>query len=54
MNLAVADPMQVLSVSTTFGLWDQMMGVALAVGDDPVAQRANQVRLNNHLLLLLK
>jgi hypothetical protein len=52
--MAMADPMQVLSVSTAFGLWDQMMGVALAVGDDPVAQRANQARLNNHMLFLLK
>jgi hypothetical protein len=54
MNLAVADPVQVLSVSTAFGLWDQMVGGALAVGDYPVAQRANQVRLNNHSLFLLK
>jgi hypothetical protein len=54
MNLAVTDPMQVLSVSTAFALWHQMMGVALAVGDYPIAQRANQVRLNNHRLCLLK
>jgi hypothetical protein len=31
-----------------------MMGVALAVRDDPFAQRANQVRLNKHRLFLLK
>jgi hypothetical protein len=31
-----------------------MMGVALAVGDYPIAQRANQVGLNKHRLFLLK
>jgi hypothetical protein len=46
--------MQVLSVSTAFALWHQMMGVALAVRNYPIAQRANQVRLNNRRLFLLK
>jgi len=36
MNLAVTDPVQVLRVSAAFGLWDQMMGVALVVRDHPV------------------
>jgi hypothetical protein len=54
MNLTVTDPMQVFSVSAAFGLWDQMVGVALAVRYYSVAQRANQVRLNKHRLFLLK
>jgi hypothetical protein len=36
MNLAVTDPVQVLRMSAAFGLWDQMMGVALAVRDHTV------------------
>jgi hypothetical protein len=54
VNLTVTDPMQILSVPTAFGLWDQMVGVALAVRYYSVAQRANLVRLNKHRLILLK
>jgi hypothetical protein len=54
MNLAVTDPVQVLRMSAAFGLWNQMMGVALAVRDHPVAQRANQLRLNKRRPFLLK
>ena len=54
MNLAVTDPVQVLRMSATLGLWNQMMGVALAVRDHPVAQRANQLRLNKRRPFLLK
>jgi hypothetical protein len=54
MNLAVTDSVQVLRPSATFGLWNQMMSVALAVRDHPVAQRANELRLSKHRPFLLK
>ena len=54
MNLAVTYAMHVLRISATFGLWDQMVGIALAVRDHPVAQRANQLRPSKCRPFLLK
>jgi hypothetical protein len=54
MNLAVTDTVHVLGVSATLGLWHQVMGVALAIRNLPVAQRANQVRLGNLWPFLLQ
>jgi len=54
MNLAVTDPVQVLRMSATFGLWDQMMGVTLAGRYHSVAQRANERRLGGHCPFLLE
>jgi hypothetical protein len=54
MNLAVTDTVEVLRVPSAFGLWDQMMGVTLAGRYHPVAQRANELRLNGHSPFLLE
>jgi hypothetical protein len=54
MNLAVTDPVQVLRMSATLGLWNQMMSIALAIRDHPVAQRANELRLSKCRPFLLK